>query len=63
VKVFYSLDGADYRLLRLAYLSEAETLQVGVMCAALIINDGGQGCFSYEGEARYAYLQSQRSDL
>ncbi|MBD3883013.1 DUF1349 domain-containing protein [Phormidium tenue FACHB-886] len=34
VEISYSLNGEDYSLLRLAYLSEAETLQVGLMCAA-----------------------------
>jgi uncharacterized protein len=34
VEIFYSLNGEGYRLLRMAYLSTADTLQVGVMCAA-----------------------------
>lgn len=38
VEVHYSLDGAAFTLLRLGYLSEAETLQVGLMCAS---PDGG----------------------
>lgn len=32
--VQYSLDGADYSMLRIAHLSVAESLQVGVMCAS-----------------------------
>lgn len=34
VEVQYSLDGADYSMLRVAHLSTAESLQVGVMCAS-----------------------------
>lgn len=34
VEVFYSLDGVDYSLLRLAYLVPAEITQVGPMCAS-----------------------------
>lgn len=34
VEVHYSLDGESYKMLRLAYLTPAETLQVGFMCAA-----------------------------
>lgn len=34
VAVSCSLDGASYRMLRLAYLSEAARLQIGPMCAA-----------------------------
>lgn len=34
VEIFYSLDGHDFRLLRLAYLPPAATLHVGPMCAA-----------------------------
>lgn len=34
VEIFYSLDGADYTLLRIAYLLPAPQLAVGVMCAA-----------------------------
>lgn len=34
VEVFYSLDGAAYSMLRQAYLTEAEALDVGLMCAA-----------------------------
>jgi uncharacterized protein len=33
VEVFYSVDGSQYALLRVAYLSEAESAQVGPMCA------------------------------
>ena len=34
VEVFYSLDGADYTLLRIAYLRPSAQTRVGVMCAA-----------------------------
>lgn len=34
VEVEYSLDGDRYTLLRLAYLSDTEKLQVGLMCAS-----------------------------
>jgi regulation of enolase protein 1 (concanavalin A-like superfamily) len=34
VEVQYSLDGAAFTLLRLGYLSEAESLQAGLMCAS-----------------------------
>lgn len=34
IEIFYSLDGEQYNLLRMAYLTEAETLQVGLMCAS-----------------------------
>ncbi len=34
VEVFYSLDGADYTLLRIAYLLPSDQAMVGVMCAA-----------------------------
>lgn len=34
VEVYYSLDGERYALLRMSYLTPAETIQVGPMCAA-----------------------------
>ena len=34
VEVKYSLNGEQYTMLRLAYLTEAETVQVGPMCAS-----------------------------
>jgi hypothetical protein len=34
VEVEYSLDGKDYQMFRQAYFTEAETIQVGLMCAA-----------------------------
>lgn len=34
VEVQYSLDGKYYQMLRLAYLTHAETLQAGLMCAS-----------------------------
>lgn len=34
VEVLYSLNGEQYNLLRVAYLTEAETVQVGLMCAS-----------------------------
>ncbi len=34
VEIRYSLDGGKYELLRMAYLSPAETLMVGPICAA-----------------------------
>lgn len=40
IEVQYSLDGEDYQMLRLAYLTEAETLDVGLMAAS----PQGEGC-------------------
>jgi len=34
VEVFYSLDGTAYTMIRTAHLTEAETIDVGVMCAS-----------------------------
>ncbi len=34
VEIFYSLDAAEYTLLRLAYLPPAPIMAVGIMCAA-----------------------------
>lgn len=34
MEVKYSLDGEQYTMIRLAYLTEAETVQVGPMCAS-----------------------------
>lgn len=34
VQVLYSLNGEQYTMLRMAYLTEAETVQVGLMCAS-----------------------------
>jgi regulation of enolase protein 1 (concanavalin A-like superfamily) len=34
VEVSYSLDGDRYEMLRLAYLTEVESLQIGLMCAS-----------------------------
>lgn len=34
VEIQYSFDGKAYTLLRIAYFTEAETLQVGLMCAS-----------------------------
>jgi len=34
VEVQYSLDGTEYTMLRLAYLTSVETVNVGVMCAS-----------------------------
>lgn len=34
VEIQYSLDGKSYTMLRMAYLTEEETLQVGLMCAS-----------------------------
>jgi len=34
VEVQYSLDGSQYKMLRLAYLTPVETVSVGVMCAS-----------------------------
>jgi uncharacterized protein len=34
IEVQYSFDGQNYTMLRLAYLTEVETLQVGLMCAS-----------------------------
>jgi regulation of enolase protein 1 (concanavalin A-like superfamily) len=34
IEIHYSLDGANYTLLRLAYFPPVETVQVGLMCAS-----------------------------
>jgi regulation of enolase protein 1 (concanavalin A-like superfamily) len=34
IEVYYSLDGAHYQLLRQSYLSQEDTLDVGLMCAS-----------------------------
>jgi regulation of enolase protein 1 (concanavalin A-like superfamily) len=34
VEVKYSLDGEQFRMMRFAYLTEAKTVQVGLMCAS-----------------------------
>ncbi|MBH8555694.1 DUF1349 domain-containing protein [Nostocaceae cyanobacterium CENA357] len=34
VEVQYSLDGTDYQMLRLAYLTPVKTVSVGIMCAS-----------------------------
>lgn len=34
IEVYYSLDGKNYTMLRMAYLTFASTLQVGLMCAS-----------------------------
>lgn len=34
LEVFYSLDGAAYTMIRTAHLTDAETLNVGIMCAS-----------------------------
>lgn len=40
IEIQYSLDGKQYQLLRLAYLTPTETLQVGLMAAS----PQGEGC-------------------
>lgn len=35
VEVQYSLDGEQFKMMRLAYLTETQTVQVGLMCASL----------------------------
>jgi hypothetical protein len=40
IEVQYSLNGEDYQMLRLAYLTQAETVQVGLMAAS----PQGEGC-------------------
>lgn len=40
IEIQYSLDGDSYQMLRLAYLTSAETLQVGLMAAS----PEGSGC-------------------
>lgn len=40
IEVQYSLDGEQYQMLRLAYLTQAETVQVGLMAAS----PQGEGC-------------------
>lgn len=34
IAVYYALDGATYRLLRLAYLAPVESIDVGLLCAS-----------------------------
>jgi uncharacterized protein len=34
IEISYSLDGTNHTMLRMTYLSEAETMQVGLMCAS-----------------------------
>ena len=34
IEISYALDGSNYTMLRLTYLTEAERVQVGPMCAA-----------------------------
>jgi len=34
IEIYYSLDGQQYNLLRIAYLSPIETFDVGIMCAS-----------------------------
>ena len=34
LEVYYSLDGAEYTMLRQAYLTDMQTLNVGIMCAS-----------------------------
>jgi uncharacterized protein len=46
VEVYYSLDGAEYTMIRQAYLSEAPTIQVGPMAAA---PTGGGFAVTFEG--------------
>lgn len=46
VEVQYSLDGEQYTMLRLAYLTLVETLDVGVMCAS---PDGSGFPMTFEG--------------
>lgn len=46
VEIFYSLDGAAYTLLRIAYLQPSAKTKVGVMCAA---PDGHGFDVSFEG--------------
>lgn len=46
VEIFYSLDGAVYTLLRIAYLLPAVSMQAGIMCAA---PDGSGFPVTFEG--------------
>ena len=34
IEIYYSLDGQQYNLLRMAYLSSIETFDMGIMCAS-----------------------------
>jgi hypothetical protein len=47
VEVQYSLDGEQYTMLRLAYLTPVETVSVGVMCAS---PEGNGFPMTFEGE-------------
>jgi regulation of enolase protein 1 (concanavalin A-like superfamily) len=46
IEILYSLDDRQYTLLRLTYLTEAQTIQVGPMCAA---PDGNGFKVQFEG--------------
>ena len=46
IEVQYSLDGQQYTMLRLAYLTPVETVKVGVMCAS---PDGNGFSMTFEG--------------
>jgi regulation of enolase protein 1 (concanavalin A-like superfamily) len=46
LEIFYSLDGQQYTLLRVTYLPEAASIQVGPMCAA---PDGNGFTVRFEG--------------
>jgi regulation of enolase protein 1 (concanavalin A-like superfamily) len=46
IEVQYSLDGEQYTMLRLAYLTPVETLNVGLMCAS---PDGNGFSMTFEG--------------
>lgn len=46
IEIFYSLDGQDYIMMRLAYFPTANPIQVGVMCCS----PQGEGCdIRFEG--------------
>lgn len=34
IEIYYSFDGVQYTMLRMAYLTEAENIDVGIMCAS-----------------------------
>ena len=34
IEIYYSLDGKEYTMLRMAYLTSAEAVDVGIMCAS-----------------------------
>lgn len=55
VEVQYSLDGEQYTMLRLAYLTASETVNVGIMCAS---PEGNGFPIAFEGFKIHSYPRS-----